>query len=344
MKMKKEYYILFGIIVVLLIYLIFSSGKNKMGYKIPKVAKIEQDKIDKIEIRKHEEETVISLTGKGDKWKIMPQEYPADQVKIKDMLEAIENLTLTELAAEKGDYQRYELDDEKKISVSAYAGGQTLREFDIGKTSSTYRHTFVRLANDTNVYYARNSFRSHFETEIKELRDKIVLTFDKNEITVIKLTGEAINQQYTKTMIPVPDPVPAEPKPETESQEGEQEKEEEPEAKPAPPQQEENWVLPDGKMGKKSELDSLLSQLSDLRCDEYLEEKDQEELGDPIYTVNLTGIKDYTLKIFAKQEGDNGKYPAVSSENAYTFLLSTYNAERIMKKPEDLLPEEEKTE
>lgn len=334
MKMRKEYLILCGIIAVLLIYLIFSSGKNKMGYEVPKVNKIDQGEINKIEISKAG--VTISLSGKMDKWKILPQEYPADQVKVKDILEAIENLTLTELAAEKGDFQRYELDDDQKIRVSAYNDDQILREYDIGKISSTYRHTFVRLANDTKVYYARNSFRSHFEHEIKDLRDKIVMTFDKNEITALELSIEENNQKFTKTLTPAAE------EPKEESQEGENQTEK-PEEKPTAPKQEENWALPDGKIGKKSEIDSLLSQLSDLRCDEYLEGKNKEEFTDPLYSVSLTGIKAYTLKIFQKQEGENGKYPAVSSENAYIFLLSVSAAERIMKKPEDLLPED-KTE
>ena len=333
MKMRKEYLILCGIIAVLLIYLIFTSGKNKMGYEVPKVNKIDQGEINKIEISKAG--TTISLSGKMDKWEILPQGYPADQVKVKDILEAIENLTLTELAAEKGDFQRYELADNQKISVSASNDDQILREFDIGKISSTYRHTFVRLANDTKVYYARNSFRSYFEHEIKDLRDKIVMAFDKNEITALKLNSEANKQKFTKILIPVAE------EPKEESQQGETQTEK-PEEKPTVPT-EETWTLPDGKIGKKSEIDSLLSQLSDLRCDEYIEDKNKGELTDPIYSVSLTGVKEYTLKIFKKQEGENGKYPVESSENAYTFLLSTSAAERIMKKPEDLLPEE-KTE
>ncbi len=37
---------------------------------------------------------------------------------------------------------------------------------------------------------------------------------------------------------------------------------------------------------------------------------------------------------------EGGKYPALSSENEYPFLLAMYSAERIMKKPEELMKQE----
>ncbi len=64
------------------------------------------------------------------------------------------------------------------------------------------------------------------------------------------------------------------------------------------------------------------------------------ENQEPVFNITLKGTKEYTLRIFAKQEGDNGKYPALSSESGFPFLLATYGAERIIKKPKDLFPEE----
>jgi len=330
MKLKKEYLLPAAIILVLLVYLILGSGKNKMSYEVPRLEAIASGEIDKIEIT--QASGTITLAGKEDVWSILPPDYRADPTKVKAILDAIEGLTLSELAAEKQDYQRYDLTEDKRIRVKAYKGSELLREFDIGKTPSTYRHTFVRIQDDTRVYYARDSFRSNFAYEIKDLRHLVVLEYDKNEISAVAIEQEGSAFEFTKKMIPVPPPPAVD-------EEGTEE-EAATETPPAPTE-EEAWVLPDGKQADKTNLDSIISSLADLRCDEFLEGQSREDLTDPIYSVMVKGGKDYTLQIFAKQEEEGGKYPAVSSEVPYPFLLSTYRAEQIMKKPEELIKNSE---
>ena len=333
MKLKKEYLIPAAIILVLLIYLIIGTGRNKMSYEVPRLKPIPSGEIDKIEIT--QTSGTITLTGKDETWSILPQEYRADPTRVKDMLKSIEGLTLSELAAEKQDYHRYDLTEDKKINVKAFKGSELLREFDIGKTSSTYRHTFVRIQDDTRVYYARESFRSNFAYQTKDLRHKVVMEFDKNEISGVNIEQEGTAYEFIKKMITITPPS------DTETEETKEGTETE---SPAPTE-EEAWVLPDGNQADKGKLDSIISDLSNLRCDEFLEGQGKEDFKDPIYSVTVKGGKDYTLQIFAKQEEEGGKYPAVTSENPYPFLLSTYQAEQIMKKPDELIKRSEgKTE
>ncbi len=185
MKVKKEYLILGGIIAALLIYLILGSGRNNMSYKVPELQNIQIGEINRIEINRSGKS--IILARKENNWRIMSQEYPADSTKVNSMLNVVENLTLTELAAEKKDFQRYDLDEKNKIKVKAYKGDTILRQFDIGKTSSTNSHTFVTLENDSRIFYARNSFQSDFSYEVGELRDKVIMDFEQSEITGIEI-------------------------------------------------------------------------------------------------------------------------------------------------------------
>ncbi len=322
MKLKKEYLILGGIIAVLLIYLILGSGRNKMSYKVPELKNIHKGEINRIEIIRGVKS--IILAKKEDNWKIMPQEYPADSTKVNSMLDVAENLTLTELAAEKKDFQRYDLDEANKITVKAYKDDTLLRQFDIGKTSSTYSHTFVMLEGDSRIFYARNSFQSDFSYEVGELRDKVIMDFEQIEITGIEIQKGEKSLQFVKKMETV------------ELEEKESQSANEALEAPEETRQEETWVLPDGTKGKKDNINAILSAISSLRCDEYIEGKNKEDFKEPVYTVILKGNKDYTLMIFEKEDKENGKYPCFSSENAYPFLLSTYSAESIMKKPEEL--------
>lgn len=327
MKVKKEYLILGGIIAALLIYLILGSGRNNMSYKVPELQNIQIGEINRIEINRSGKS--IILARKENNWRIMSQEYPADSTKVNSMLNVVENLTLTELAAEKKDFQRYDLDEKNKIKVKAYKGDTILRQFDIGKTSSTNSHTFVTLENDSRIFYARNSFQSDFSYEVGELRDKVIMDFEQNEITGIEIQTGGKTFQFVKKMETV------EPE-EKESQDTNDAFE-----IPEETRQEETWVLPDGIKGNKDNISSILSSIPRLRCDEYIEGKNIEDFKEPVYTVILKGSKDYTLKIFEKEDKEDGKYPSLSSENAYPFLLSTYSAESIMKKPEELTNSDE---
>ncbi len=324
MKIKKEYLILFGVIAVLFVFLL-SGRKNKMSYRVPDLERVNEENITKIEISS-EGDTII-LSGKDSRWTILPQEYMADSDKVSSMLDIIANLTLAELVAEKKDYQRYELDEEKRISVYAYSGDELVRSFDVGKVSSTYRHTFVKVGEDPRVYSARESFRSTFEVDSADLRDKTVMSFDLNEITGILIEQEDSVLHFSKTMMPAEAPTP--------------ETAEEPAIQPAEGQ--EVWQTEDGTKGSKTDLDSILRQLADLKCDSFIEDKTKDDFTEPIYSVKITGGKGYSLKIYAKDE-DEANYPAGSSENPQVVFRASWKAENIMKKADVLVEKEEEEE
>lgn len=331
--MKKEIIILGVVIVLLLGYLLFKSS-DKVHYKIPGLETVKTEDIDKIEIIK--EDATIQLAKQDDKWVIAPQGFPTDSAKIEKVTGTISGLTLTELVSKSRSYTRYDLTKEKAIHVKAYNKDNVLRDFEIGKTGATYGHTFVKIAGDSNVYYARESFRSHFDVKTGDLRDKKVLTLDSNEISEITIRQEGKTVVFSKQVKSVEPP-----KPEV--------KEGETPPPPQQPQEEISWVKDDGTKGEKSKVDSLINQLTNLSCQDYIEDKTKEDFAalTPLYTLKLKGSKDFVITIFPKPEKKEGddetsgddKHPVLSSESPYPFLLNSWKADQIMKKPGDLLPE-----
>jgi len=317
MKRQKEYMVLIAVILILVVVLIISTSRNKMSYKLPKLDKIDADTLSKIEINRGDESLLIERGQEG--WLIMPKGYTAERAKVDDMLEVIEKLTLTELVSDKENYERYELDKENRIHIKAFDKEKLLREFYIGKVSSTHSHTYVRIADDLNVYHASESFRSTFEQNESGLRDKSVMDFNAEEITGLTVTSEFGTLELKREIVPV--------SPDTEQEE-----------QKTSTGEEEAWLTQDGKRADKSEIDTLLSKLSGLKCDSFLDEKEKESLENPAYTITAKGTKDYELKIYEKGE-DEEEYPALSSENDHPFLLTKWTAESLMKKPEDIFKE-----
>ena len=129
MKIKKEYIILVLIIAGLCVYLFIRSSDHTF-YQLPHLAKLEQQDIAKIEILK--QGNSIVLKKRDNQWYLEPAGYLADKNKVNTMLSALDALTLTALVSESKDYNRYDLNDEKRITVKAWQQDMLKRNFDIG--------------------------------------------------------------------------------------------------------------------------------------------------------------------------------------------------------------------
>jgi len=312
MKIKKEYIILLAVIFALSLYLSLRRS-DRLSYELPSLPAVAKTDISKIEIVKTG--AAVALNKQNDNWNIGLQEYPADAAKIKDMLGIIEDLTLTAIVSESGDYSRYELDDEHKISVKAWSGESIKREFDIGKAAPSYRHTFVRLKGNDCVYHARENFRHTFDLGVEDLRDKQVLSFDRADIQEIQIMKSGRSLVCTRLAYPgAGDQEPA-----------------------SSPKEQVVWENAEGGKCDTAKLNRMLAALSDLRCESYIDAPRKEDLSNPMCRIELKGQKDYHLSIFATTEGDQKGYPAVSSENNCPFLLSEGAANVLMKAPEEML-------
>ena len=328
MKIKKEYIALAVVLVALVVYLVFHQT-DRTHYELPDIQEISTKRISKLAVTAKGEK--ILLNKKDDDWFIGEKAYLADKGTVNDMLDVLGELAVTALVSESKNYVRYELDDEKKISVKAWTGTDLSRELDIGKAASTYQHTFVKLAGDPNIYHARGYFRSKFEKSVDDLRDKMVLTFKEDEIEAVE-----IYDNQSTTLI-------------SKKEKASDKKEEtapEPEKSEKPEEDKEKqfaWQTKDGKVLEAAKMKDLISYFSDFRCDTYIEEKKEDDFADQDPTIRITfkGEKDYTLSLFPKdKEEDN--IPGVSSMNPYPFFMTHSAKEAIDNKIKALLNPEEK--
>ena len=323
MKVKKEYFILAGVMVALILYLVLHRS-DRTHYKLPDITGVSGKQISKLEIEKADKALV--LNKKDNTWYIDPKGYPADSDKVKNMLDVIENLTLTALVSESKNYVRYDLSHDKKITVKAWQGKTLSREFDIGKAANTYQHTFVRLATDSNVYHARGDFKRKFNQTVDELRDKTVLSYTEKDIRKITLTKDQKTLTLTQKQI----------------SEQKDKKKDTPDTTSEKPETTIVWQDGEGKTVDKERVNRLLSFLNPLECETYINDAKKDDLKNPTYAVALKADKEYSLSVFTKKDKDAKTYPAISSENEYPFLLSESQVESIKSKIEDILDTKKK--
>jgi hypothetical protein len=318
MKIRKEYIILVAVVLALSLYL-FLRKQDRTHYKIPEVPPIAQADISKIEISK--KGTAITLIKNDAIWRIAPQGYPADAGKVKGMLDAMEKLTLTALVSQSKNFARYDLGDDQKLTVKAWAGDTLKRDFAIGKVAPSYRHTFVQVSGDYRVYHASGHFRGVFDQTVDNIRDKVVLKFDKAEIQEIRVDKGGKSVVFGRKQVPVEIRV-----------------DQDTEASSHPASKTETlWESGEGKRADEATLNRVLTAFSTLRCEKYVDDRKKEDLTNPIYTVRLKGAQDYALSVFEKMDKNATAYPAISSQCDYPFLLGASQANTIMKGPAELL-------
>ncbi|MBF0099583.1 MAG: DUF4340 domain-containing protein [Desulfobacterales bacterium] len=325
-KIKKEYPILLIIICGLGAYL-YLHNSDSTHYEIPTLTSVVKKDISKIEIATTDKNIV--LNREDNKWKIAPQGYLADSDKVQSMLDIISDLTLTTMVSETQNYQRYDLDNDKKIKVKAWSGDIVVRDMDIGKTAPSYRHTYVRLSDNTNVYHAQENFRSRFEQSLEELRDKHVLSFNTADIQEVQIAkGADQNLLFNRKQAPVE--VKA-----TDTSAGDNKGKTDAKPQEPPPMV---WQDATGKPANENQINALLNILSTLSCDSYIVDKTKNDIqkNKPTHTYTLKGAKTYVLSIFEKLTESDQSYPAVTSENDYPFLLSISKFNDMASKIDEL--------
>jgi hypothetical protein len=303
MKFKKEYIIIVFVILLLSTYLMIRNT-DQTQYKLPLFKKLVVDEITNIEITRPD--SMITLNKKADNWRLSPHGYLADKEKVTDIINNIKNFSLTALVSESKNYTMYELTDDKKITVKARAGDKRLcRKFEIGKSASSFQHTFVKIPGDHRVYHAKGNFRGNFDGDIDDFRDKTVLSFEQNNITQIQITRDRNSAIISQHKVPV-------------------------ESDPKTSETQTIWKKADGQTIDQKKIENFLADINRLKCDQYIYDRKKKDFTKALYLISLTGSqKKYTLSIFAKNNGDS-QYPVVSSESDYPFMLSEYRVDDMI--------------
>ena len=321
MKIKMEYIVLVALIVAVSSYIALRKTDRSL-YELPAIESVKAADISKIDIS-HAGKS-LELVKKGDQWVVGENGYPADGEKVRRLADSIAEFSVTALISESKNYPRYDLDTDNRINVKAWIGDKLCRNLYLGKTASSYRHTFVMIAGNPRVYHAGGSLRNSFDLQLDDLRDKTVVAVQPEKITRITLTQKKKTTVLTRETVAAKtdggktDGGPTDTAEKTDSKTV-------------------VWKNSDGKIVNKEAIDTLLSSLKDLRCDRFLDDKSKEAFSAPVYTLTLAGDQAHELKIFAKSNKEDNEFPAVSSDNAYPFVLSKWTADRIMKVPDSLV-------
>ncbi len=239
-------------------------------------------------------------------WVCGSKEYPAAESSVNGMLSAMSSIKVLDKVASstnEANLIRYDLVDEKKITVNALYDGKIVRTITIGKSSTANTQDYITIDNGKEVYLASGGLRNLFSKTADEIRSKTVVTLDQNQITSI--TVKEAGKEWTVSR----------------SGSGENLM----------------WFisLPDSQVdGKKAGdwFNSFASVVTTVWHD--TDDLDGQKLRD---VEIMCGNKKVCFTLFNSKNDNQDIYYASSSETPYYFELPSYVAAKFQKNAEDLI-------
>lgn len=162
---------------------------------------LERDDIAALEITRPEDEAAVRLERQGEAWRItQPIQAAADQSAVTTALDKLDELEVRSVAASAAQFhERLEVDAEHGVRVVARdAEGEVLADLWIG----AYRggNTMVRREGQDQVVAVRGSIKFAFNKELRDWRDRSMLTLEADEVREVSWVGPNGTFRFSRPM------------------------------------------------------------------------------------------------------------------------------------------------
>ncbi len=191
--MKTRKIVLSTLVAVLLcVYIVQLIVSSRSPIKTFELKASEADALDQITLVSSTN-GAITLNKHGEDWTVSEQAYKTSESYIDDILESIKSVrtlgTVSRSASEET-LQRFGLDNNTAITVTAFKAGEAVRTLYIGKAASTGDQTYLRLDGKNDIFLASGSLRDTFGRSEDSLRSKEVYALSSDELTTIDVHGK----------------------------------------------------------------------------------------------------------------------------------------------------------
>ena len=313
--MKTKQLLILGAIFVVLaiVALLFENpfGQSEYEKKVetatPLFPNFDKEQVAKIEIIATGETTTLSK--QEGNWIVASMgNYPADSEGITELLSKIAEFKNTQRVSNNPDKQvDFEVDSTGVEAKLMDANDKLLAHLFVGKTTPGFLSSYVRPANANDVYVAQGYLQSVFDKGTRTWKDRTIFNFNKGIVTQLNISSpeETVELRLDTDGI---------------------------------------WQMlkPVASAVKQTEVDSLLTTLSELDTDDFAETPD--DLGAygldmPQSTISAVRNDGTTATLHIGNEEEGKLY--VKRDNTDTvFRLFKSNADRLIKKSDTLKAEE----
>lgn len=302
---KKKIFILAGIFLALLIVVLILEKpyRTKKVRSDQYLITTDSKKIDKITIKKKDQETV--LVKKGDRWFVENKgNFPADPVILTEILEKLGGLETAQLVSKNPEKVNiFEVTAESGIEVKA-EGGQSKVHFYIGKNGQDFNSNYVRREGSDAVYLTRESLRYTFDAP--EFRSQKIFNLQDCQFTKLSYKSQDKEIELVK-------------------------------------EDKDVWMQTQGEpyKAKKENVESLISALKALRIDGFVENPVEKAFENPYMALSFKCEEGYENTLLVAQKGKEDSHLLVkSAADPYQYKLSKHTIDQFIVKLKDLKEEQ----
>ena len=158
----------------------------------PAILKLDQNSINKIELKKKDAPAVeLTKPSSGD-WQItQPKPYRADQGTVTSIASTLSSLTSDRLVDDKAtDLKTYGL-DQPKLEVDLAEKDKKSQRLLIGDDTPTGGGVYAALAGDPRVFTIASYTKTNIDKNLNDLRDKRLLPVDADKVSRVELVKKS---------------------------------------------------------------------------------------------------------------------------------------------------------
>ncbi len=302
--MKKKAIITLGLIFILLLALVIKNRGCRGD-----VPEIEgwYEPADEIDVKSSD--ISLAMNKKNNMWFINEQAYPGDADLIESLERKARDFKLLDLVSDKGYYDKYDLTEEKGVSVIIKGGGKVLRKLLIGKAGSTNNHSYLKVDDRKEIYLASGIMKSDFNLPVSDLRDRLICDIKNADVKSFSINYMGKNFDFHLISV----------KNETDRKSDKEKTNLKSEWRCS---EYENLEL------NSSSVNSILGIFSPLKAAEFPENVEKKNAGNVICKVNIIyADKKIEIEIFSKKDKEMNY--AFSSGSRYIFTLGKWQTEKL---------------
>ena len=264
---------------------------------------------DKITITQNSNEIVF--TNNGNNWNIGNDGFIANQADIDNIIKTIKEIKILDTVGKISNNlveERYELNDEKAITVSAQKAGKDIITVKIGKKSSTGSQSYITVNNKNDVYLVSGNLPSVFSKSENDMRSKTIYSVSGDSITSVDLKYGAREWGVKKEQDGI------------------------------------TWSLTGAApriIIDNDYTDAWIQSVAFLTADSWLDDSVALPKNKDV-SVNInTPTETITIDVYSSVEGTETKYICTSNKTSHKFKISKIAAEKYLKAIEQIVESKE---
>jgi len=277
--------------------------REEAGLLFPEL-QIEQ--VHKLLVKKADE-TTTTLQKRNDLWYVDTdkENYPADPQLINEAIKTLQALKKINLASrKKGKHALFQVKEKMGMEVSLFDQENTeLARLIVGKNGPDFFSTYIRKADENEVFLYERYLKGHYDKSVSNWRDKKIFDFDAEEVTEIKITKEEETIVLSKDT-------------------------------------KENWHIekPISLLAQNKEVEKIITIFCSLKASDFADEAvlQKSGLADPARRISATLKDGKTKTLFIGNNKEDRYYYAKSGDNDYLYLLYKATIDNLNPSLKDL--------